>query len=288
MNQPRPRTAFVLAGGGSLGAVEVGMLHALTQQGVRPDFVVGASAGAINGAYFAADPTPHGVAKLDQLWRGLIRRHVMPMRLSDLFRIALRRDYLVDPSGLRRLLERHLPCRRLEDSAVPMHVVATDMLLGQEVLLSSGSTVDAVLASTAIPGVFPPVVINGRSLVDGGVSNNTPISSAIKLGAQRIVVLPTGMACALKRTPRSAIGHALHALSLLVVRQLIVDIERYASQAALHVVPPLCPVDSSPYDYSDCAALIDRATLTTREWIARGGLDQPCGVPHEMSEHSHA
>lgn len=264
------------------------MLHALTEQGLRPDFVVGASAGAINGAYFASDPTPHGVAQLDRLWRGLIRRHVMPMRLSDLFRIALRREYLVDPSALRRLLEKHLPSRRLEDSAIPMHVVATDMLLGQEVLLSSGPTVDAVLASTAIPGVFPPVVIGGRSLIDGGVSNNTPISSAIKLGAQRIVVLPTGFACALKRTPHSAIGRALHALSLLVVRQLVGDIERYASQAALHVVPPLCPVDSSPYDYSGCAALIDRATLTTREWITRGGLDQPCGVPHEMSEHSHA
>ncbi len=282
-----PRTAFVLAGGGSLGAVEVGMLHALTEHGLRPDFVVGASAGAINGAYFASDPTPRGVARLDQLWRGLIRRHVMPMRLSDLFRIAMRRDYLVDPSGLRRLLEKHLPYRLLEEAPIAMHVVATDMVLGQEVLLSAGPVVDAVLASTAIPGVFPPVLIDGRSLIDGGVSNNTPISSAIKLGAQRIVVLPTGFACALKSTPKSAIGRALHALSLLVVRQLVSDIERYRHDVALHVVPPLCPVDSSPYDYSGCAALIDRATLTTRAWIAGGGLAAPCGVPHEMHEHGH-
>jgi len=284
----QPRTAFVLAGGGSLGAVEVGMLHALTEHGLRPDFVVGASAGAINGAYFASDPTPRGVAKLDQLWRGLIRRHVMPMRVSDLFRIAMRRDYLVDPSGLRRLLEKHLPYRLLEEAPIAMHVVATDMLLGQEVLLSAGPVVDAVLASTAIPGVFPPVLIGGRSLIDGGVSNNTPISSAMKLGAQRIVVLPTGFACALKGAPKSAIGRALHALSLLVVRQLVSDIERYQGDVALHVVPPLCPVDSSPYDYSGCAALIDRATLTTRTWIAGGGLVKPCGVPHEMHEHGHA
>ena len=84
MHNSQVRTAFVLAGGGSLGAVEVGMLHTLTEHGLRPDFVVGASAGAINGAYFASDPTPRGVPKLDQLWRGLIRRQVMPMRLSDL------------------------------------------------------------------------------------------------------------------------------------------------------------------------------------------------------------
>ena len=288
MTATQPRTAFVLAGGGSLGAVEVGMLHALTEHGVQPDFVVGASAGAINGAYFASDPTPRGVAKLDQLWRGLIRRHVMPMRLADLFRIAMRRDYLVDPSGLRRLLEKHLPYRLLEQAPLPMHVVATDMLLGQEVLISSGPTVDAVLASTAIPGVFPPVWLNGRELIDGGVANNTPISSALALGAQRIIVLPTGFACALKGLPKSAIGRALHALSLLVARQLVSDIERFNGNAALHVVPPLCPVDSSPYDYSACATLIDRATATTRTWIADGGLDRPCGVPHEMHQHSHA
>ena len=288
MTPLQPRTAFVLAGGGSLGAVEVGMLHALTEHGLRPDFVVGASAGAINGAYFASDPTPQGVARLDQLWRGLIRRHVMPMRLSDLFRVVLRRDYLVDPSGLRRLLEKHLPYPLLEQAPIPMHVVATDMVLGKEVLISSGPTVEAVLASTAIPGVFPPVLIGGRSLIDGGVANNTPISSAIGLGAQRIVVLPTGFACALKGQPKSALGRALHALSLLVMRQLVSDIERFQTHVMLHVVPPLCPVDSSPYDYSACASLIDRATLTTRAWIAGGGLRAPCGVPHELHEHRHA
>jgi NTE family protein len=278
----------VLAGGGSLGAVEVGMLRALMAvAGTRPDFVVGASAGAINGAYFAGDPSVAGVARLDRLWRGLTRHHVMPLRLGDLLRIALRRDYVVDPSGLRRLLESHLPYRRLEDAALPVHVVATDMQLGHEVVLSSGSVVDAVLASTAIPGVFPPVRVDGRDLIDGGVANNTPISTALRLGAQRIIVLPTGFSCALKSIPRSAVGKALHALSLLVGRQLVADIERFAPQVPLHVVPPLCPVDSSPYDYSACASLIDRAEKTTREWIDGGGLERPSGVPHQMVDHSH-
>ena len=287
MTAAAPRTAFVLAGGGSLGAVEVGMLQALAEQRVRPDFVVGASAGAINGAYFAFDPSASGVAGLDKLWRSLTRRHVMSWGLGDLVRIAMRRNYMVDPSGLRRLLEKHLPYRLLEEAAVPMHVVATDMVLGKEVLISSGPVIEAVLASAAIPGVFPPVRIDGRDLIDGGVANNTPISTAIKLGATRIIVLPTGFACALKGVPRSAIGRALHALSLLVARQLVADIERFCENVALHVVPPLCPVDSSPYDYSACATLIDRAAQTTREWIGRGGLEQPGRVPHEMTEHNH-
>jgi NTE family protein len=91
----------------------------------------------------------------------------------------------------------------------------------------------------------------------------------------------------LKRVPGSAIGQALHALSLLVARQLVHDIERYGGAAALHVVPPLCPVDTSPYDYSACALLIERAAGTTHEWIERGGLTRADGVPHEMVEHSH-
>jgi NTE family protein len=282
------KTAFVLAGGGSLGAVEVGMLRALAGVGVRPDLIVGASAGAINGAHFAGDPSPAGVARLEQVWRNITRRDVMPLGLRDLLRIAWRRDHMVDPSGLRRLLEKHLAYRRLEDAVVPVHVVATDRALGSEVVLSAGPVIDAVLASTAIPGVFPPVVIDGRELIDGGVANNTPISTALRLGARRIVVLPTGFACALKRVPGHAIAQALHALSLLVARQLVHDIERYRGEAALHVVPPLCPVDTSPYDYSACAALIERAARSTHEWIERGGLERSEGVPHEMVEHHHA
>jgi NTE family protein len=288
MTAKSARTAFVFAGGGSLGAVQVGMLHALAEHSLRPDFVVGASAGAINAAYFAANPTPGGVAALDRLWCGLTRRQVMPMRVRDLLRIATRRAYVVDPSALRRLLERHLPYGLLERATIPLHVVATDMVLGVEHLLSAGSVVDAVMASAAIPGVFPPVRIGDRDLIDGGVANNTPISTALALGATRVFVLPTGFACALRSVPKSAVGRALHALSLLVTRQLVNDIERFGASVALHVVPPLCPVDSSPYDYSASASLISRARETTREWIRSGGLDRPHGVPHQMTEHSHA
>jgi NTE family protein len=280
----RKKTAFVLAGGGSLGAVEAGMLRVLVAAGEMPDFVVGASAGAINGAYFASDPTAAGVAKLESIWRRLTRREVFPVTIGSLLGVFRRRDYLVDSIGLRNLLERHLPYRYLEAAALPIHVVASDIVTGEEVLLSSGMVVDAVLASTAIPGVFPAVQIAGKLLVDGGVANNTPISAAVRLGAERIIVLPTGFACALKHIPRGPVARAMHALSLVIARQLVHDIERFATQVELHVVPPLCPVESSSYDYAACGSLIDRAAENTRRWMAEGGM-LATGAPDKQHAH---
>jgi NTE family protein len=280
------KTAFVLAGGGSLGAVEVGMLRVLVAAGEMPDFVVGASAGAINGAYFASEPTAAGVARLETLWCRLTRRELFPVTLGSLLGVFRRRDYLVESIGLRNLLERHLPYRYLEAAALPIHVVASDIVTGEEVLLSTGKVVDAVLASTAIPGVFPAVQIAGKLLVDGGVANNTPISAAIRLGAERVIVLPTGFACALKNIPRGPVARAMHALSLVIARQLVNDIERFATTVELHVVPPLCPVESSSYDYAACAALIERAAENTRRWMAEGGMSK-MGAPDTLKEHAH-
>ena len=287
MGEGKPgKTAFVMAGGGSLGAVEVGMLRALLDWGVTPDFVVGASAGAINGAFFASDPTPAGVARLTEIWGALRRRDLFPFSFANLFGFLSGRGHLCGHDGLRRVLQRHLPYRTLEQAAIPIHVVASDLITGDEVLLSSGEAVEAVLASAAIPGVFPPVNVGGRLLVDGGVANNTPISSAIRLGATRVLVLPTGFACALRQLPSNAIARAMHALSLLVVRQLLNDIEHYRHTIELHVVPSLCPLDTSPYDYSASASLIDRAALTTRIWLEGGGLDQT-EVPMQFHVHAH-
>ena len=159
-------------------------------------------------------------------------------------------------------------------AALPRHIVATDMLSGDEIVLSSGPAVNAVLASAAIPGVFPPVRLDGVDLIDGGVANNTPISLAITLGATSIIVLPAGFACALHALTRSAIAQALHALTLVIARQLVRDLEFYSTRAQIYVVPPLCPLDVSPYDYTRCAQLIERAAQTTRAWLSDGGLER--------------
>lgn len=282
-------TAFVFAGGGSLGAVQVGMLKALTQASVTADFVVGASVGGLNAAYYAASPDADGVARLERIWMRLNRADVFPFTMLGTALCLLgRREHLAFPHRLRALIESELPCRRLEDTVLPCHVVATDALDGTEVTLSSGEAVEALLASAAIPAIFPVVNIAGRPLIDGGIASNTPISAAFALGATRIVVLPTGMSCALRAPPHGAIAMALHALNLLAMRQLLADVDRFAGRCELAVVPPLCPMACTTYDFSHTAEHIARAEQETNRWLGEGGLVDPSGDPRwPLAPHRH-
>ena len=124
--------------------------------------------------------------RLEGIWRGLRRRDVFPITWRSMAGAIAHRSSLVDPAGLRRILETHLPYRELERAAIPLHVVATDILGGGLVKLSSGPAVEAVLASCAIPGAFPPVRVGEHHLVDGAVASNTPIRVALELGATRM------------------------------------------------------------------------------------------------------
>jgi NTE family protein len=279
------RTAFVLAGGGSLGAVQVGMLKALVQHRIVPDLVVGASVGAVNGAYFAGRPNSKGVAELEAIWLRINGDDVFPVSLrASLAALLGRRSYLVDPAGLQRLIAELLPFRRLEDAALPCHVVATDIYNGQDVCFSDGDAVKAVLASASIPAVFPPVRYEDRYLADGGVASNTPISSAVALGATRIIVLPTGFSCSINQPPRTVIATALHGLNLMIMQQLIRDTEINSSRAEVIVVPPLCPVEVTPYDFSQTASLIRRAQQSTSEWLQHAGPHSG-EIPHTLVPH---
>ena len=184
----RPPIAFVLSGGASLGAIEVGMLRALYEREIAPDLIVGTSAGALNGAFIAS--RPHTVETADALadiWRGLRRSQIFPLRpLTGLFGFLGSSDHLVPDTGLRRLIGRYLMHERLEEIPVPLHVVVVDVITGEELRLSSGPLVDAVVASASIPAVLPPVSWGDRKLIDGGVANNTPISHAVELGAKEV------------------------------------------------------------------------------------------------------
>jgi NTE family protein len=276
-------TAFVLSGGANLGAAQVGMLTALHEAGVEPDLVVGTSVGALNGAWVAAG------AELDELgevWRTLRRDTVFPTRpLGGLLGFLGKRNHLVPNSGIRRLLRDHLRFDRLEHAPVPFHVVATDVLTGQDVPLSRGDAAEAILASAAIPGVLPPVRIDGRDLMDGGVVNNTPISHAVNLGADVVWVLATGYSCALADPPGSALGMALHAVTLVIHQRLAIDVERYERRVDLRVVPPLCPITITPTDFGHAAELIERAYGVTRDWLATGAAAS--GQARLLEPHRH-
>ncbi|MFV0281656.1 MAG: patatin-like phospholipase family protein [Rhodoblastus sp.] len=278
-------TGFVFAGGGSLGAVQVGMLRALLEAGVHPDFVVGASVGAINSAYFAGAPDLDGVSRLEKIWSGLKRADIFPMSAARMFGLLRHPDYIMDLTGLRRLIETHLGFRNFEDARVPLHVMATDQQ-GMSVRLSSGPLIEAILASAAVPGVFPTVQIAGRHLMDGAIAANTPLRLAVELGAMRIIVLPTGYACALQKPPKGVIGRTLHAITLLIAWQLMQELEALPEEIQVHMAPALCPLDVSPYDFSAAPSLIERATAETRRWIAKGGLDRRARAS-ELSAHRH-
>lgn len=283
-NDAAGTTAFVLAGGGSYGAIQVGMLRELIAEGVRPDLVVGSSVGAINGAYFAGDPTAAGVARLESVWCALRRQDVFPVTLRRLVGLLFDASALVDSRGLRRLIERHLPYEALEDAAIPVHIAATEMLSGNSVRLSSGPAVEAILASCAIPAAFAPVRVGDKYLIDGAVANNTPVVTAVELGARRLVVLPTGFACALKAPPATALGNALHAINLLIARQLVRDLEQLSGQVEVITVPPLCPISVSPYDFSRAHELIGLAAASTRRWLEGGGLTRQ-RIPGALRPH---
>jgi NTE family protein len=278
---------LVLAGGGSFGAIQVGMLHSLATHGIAADMVVGSSVGSLNGAYYAGNPTLEGIERLEAIWRALRRSDVFPVNWAAMLGFLVRRNFLVEPHGLRMLIESNLTYRNLEDAKIPIHIVATNVLTGGTVVLSEGSAAQAIIASAAIPAVFPPVRFEDAYLVDGAVSSNTAVKVAVDQGARRLIILPTGYACALSKPPAGAVASALHALTLLIARQMLSELKELdGSSIEYFVLPPLCPLTGSPYDFSQTGALIDRAIKSTDAWIADGGFEKP-NVHTQLGIHTH-
>jgi NTE family protein len=270
-------TAFVLSGGGSLGAVQVGMLQALNAHGIEPDMLVGTSVGAMNAAWVGAQGmSEESLADLARVWTRLRRRDVFPLDVrTALDGVLGRRPGLVRADRLQEVVTTYSGMTTLDEAMIPVHLVAADLLSGQVVAISTGSLVTGALASAAIPGVFPPVLRDGRYLIDGGVAHHTGVVAALELGATSIYVLPTGAACALPAPPSSALGTGLHALTLLIEQRLARDIAACAEAATIKVLPPLCPLRTSPVDFTRGAELVDRARRASTDWIDNGAVDLP-------------
>jgi NTE family protein len=277
-----PRTAFVLAGGAALGAMQAGMIQALYERGITPDLLIGTSAGALNAAFLASRPATVDTAeKLAGIWRGLRRHDILPFRPASLLAgLAGRRGHLVPDRGLRQLATRHIQFDRLEQSKIPLYLVAFDLLSGAEVRLSDGPAVQATLAAAAIPGVLPPVRWRGRLLADGGIADNTPISHAVALGAERIYVMPTQAPedRRLLQPPPGALDAAVHAITLLTNARLQDDLDRYAGAAELIVLPAINPGHIPPSDFRHAHELITGSLAA-----ARASLDASATRPAEGS-----
>jgi NTE family protein len=185
--------AFVLGGGGLLGAVEVGMLHALVAAEITPDLVVGSSVGAINGAAIASAPTAETVAQLTSMWEALGRQQVFgSSAFGQAATLARSRTHLHSNAGIRKMLDEHAPGMSIEDLQVPFQCVAACIETARAHWFTDGPLADAVLASTAVPGLFPPVKVGDKHYVDGGLVHSIPVGRAVELGATEIYVLQVG------------------------------------------------------------------------------------------------
>lgn len=270
-------TAFVLPGGGSLGAVQVGMLQALAERGVKPDMMVGTSCGAVNAAWVAG----HGMsstslAELAAVWAGLRRGDIFPVDVPQVLRGLLGLSPSVTTNRkLRQFIDTHSSISELAQATVPTYLVAADLLSGNDVLISTGDLTTGVLASSAIPGVLPPVEHDGVQLIDGALARHTGVAQAVELGASVVYVLPTGAACALPRAPRTAVGVALHALTLLIEQRLSHELAWLQAATTIRLLPPLCPLAVSAADFSHARDLIVRARRSSLRWIDSGGTELP-------------
>ncbi len=231
------RTAFVLGGGGPLGAYEVGMLQALIEHGIAADVVVGTSIGAINGAGIAADPSLEGVARLRSVWLSLDEQEMFG---GGLFATALNafrsRTHLYSISPLRVMLSEWLP-ERFEDLVVEFQCVAASIERSAEQWFSSGPLVEPILASSSVPGLFPPVEIGGEHYIDGGIVNSIPVRRAFDLGATTIYVLQVGRIERKLTVPRLPWEVAQVALEVARRHRFFADMASLPPGVVAHVLP---------------------------------------------------
>ena len=260
--------AFVLSGGGNRGAIQVGMLRALLRAGIRPDLVVGASVGAINGAGLAADPTPDGVEALARTWSGLRDDTLFPRHQYGGWRFIQHRNSVYSDTGLRRVIESFLPYARLEDAAVPIEVVAASLTTGNEVWFTEGPAVEAILASAALPGVFPPVRIGSDLLIDGGVLNDVPMNRACRPGIARVFVLLCGPLVAESVPAGRPVEALLAAFAIAVRGRYRREIEAVPPGVEVVVIGADAPQLQGYWDFSRTAELMDIGEASAEEVLA--------------------
>jgi NTE family protein len=235
---PRPAVAFVLGGGGILGASEVGMLRALLRSGVVPDLVVGTSVGAVNGAFLAADPTLVAVDRLAEMWVQAAQSGVFSdsvrARAQRVVRLA---GHLHSGQALEGLLVNELGTRDIEDLAVRFQCVAAQIETATARWFDRGSVVDAVMASCAVPGLLPPREIAGAHFVDGGLVHSIPVSRALDLGATQVYVLQVGRIEHTLRAPRWPWEVGLVAFEIARRYRFNEELARVPDEVEVHILP---------------------------------------------------
>jgi NTE family protein len=276
---PAPRTAFVLAGGGSRGAVQVGMLGELVERGVRADRVFGASVGAINGGAYAGNPTTEGIERMAGIWRGVTGSDIFPRSALDgPWAFLQKRPSVHSNSGLRTIIEAGIDFENLQDATIPFEVVTTSLTDGRERWIAHGRAVEAILASSAIPSIFPPVIIDGDVLVDGGVVNNVPISRAMAAGCTRIYVLLCGPLHYHPPLPKRPAEAALTAFFVAVHARFVRELAMLPPGVEVVVFSGGGEPSAQYRDFSATAELIEEGRAEVAEV-----LDRYAGTSQELT-----
>jgi len=239
--EPPRRTyelAFVLGGGGLLGAHEVGMLRALAERSIRPDIVLGTSIGAVNGAFVAADPTVAGVERLIELWSDTtltaVSAGALLRRVGTLARSG---THVESYAKVRSRLRDVLPAERVEDLALPFQCVAASIERAAEHWFSAGPLAEVLLASCAVPGLLPPVRIGDEHFIDGGIVNSVPVSRAVALGAKTVYVLQVGRLEQPLKPPRWPWEVGLVAFEVARRHRFSHDLSSLPQGVQLHILP---------------------------------------------------
>jgi NTE family protein len=264
------RTAFVLGGGGLLGAAEVGMLRALLERDIHPDVIVGTSVGALHGAMIATDPTIPSVAKLEAAWRELIELRILGSSwFTGVASLVRTRTHVHSHAPFRTFAQRLLAVEAFEQLAVPFQCVAACIERASEHWFSTGPLVDAILASAAVPGLLPPVEIDGEHFIDGGVVNSIPLDRAVQLGAAEIFVLHPGRIDQPLAVPKSLRDVGLVAFEIGRRHRFVSELANVPLGVKVHVLPTGDPnpphySDLSQYRYRDFQKIDRRIRLAHR------------------------
>lgn len=283
----RPTVALVLSGGGNLGAVQVGMLKALAEAEVKPDLIVGCSVGAINGAAFAAEPDGRGVERLEHIW-GRIADADPDLMPSSRFvhptvQMARKGESIHDQRRLELLLDEELAAKTFTQLTIPFSCVATDVETAEEVWFDRGRLVPALLASSALPVVYPARHFAGRKLIDGGVLREIHIHRALELGATEVYLLHVGHLEERSVEIQRPFDSAMRAYWTARRYRLAEDLRQLPSHCVLHRMP----AGSSPVlrfdDFSQGRELTKLAFEASRAFLATGTAPRPKSGPRSES-----
>ncbi len=272
---PRP-VGFVLGGGGSLGAIQVGMLQALAEQAVTPDLVIGTSVGSINGAVVAFDPK--GAAnRLSHAWPRMTREQIFPGGLLAQARTLQRtKTHLFPNTGLAAAIADFLgTTTTFADLTLPFAAVAMDVATASPYVIDHGELLPALLASAAIPGIFPPVEHDARRLYDGGVVANVPLRQALAMGARSLVVLDCTFPGHLPPPPETLAEALLFTAMVTMRSQAILESPLVAAHVPVVYLRGPAVVRVSPLDFDDTDLLIERAYESARPFLEDLHIDGP-------------